>query len=338
MNQESPAFRRGSVKSSGGRGGADPSARPGPDRGGAVGTAETLTLWGILRAAEVVEIAASVGIDLAAAATMLIKESGGGRNIWGHDGAPTAARSDAQGLIYDFGGPVTRDNYLRYRAAQDAGRIPAQGCGPAQLTYPPLQRHADQLGGCWDWRTNLRVGFAHLRDLQRRYGLEPGFRAYNGGDQAARAGVVQAADRYGRESMELYAKWRTRLGANPTIRDEVDMATLDELRLLVRDVLRGELAPVVSKLLTPLPTRADFALLGYPEPAARAIDDLFGTALNADARAYETRQLVLDHVLPMLEELRSRQATTGAGGAPIDPQALAAALADELAHRLTLKD
>ena len=41
-----------------------------------------LTQGGILRAAEIVPIARAAGLDLAAAATVLIKESSGGRNVW----------------------------------------------------------------------------------------------------------------------------------------------------------------------------------------------------------------------------------------------------------------
>ena len=37
-----------------------------------------------------------------------------------------------------------------------------QGVGPCQLTYWVLQDAADRLGGCWDWRCNVRVGFTLL--------------------------------------------------------------------------------------------------------------------------------------------------------------------------------
>ena len=40
---------------------------------------------GVLHAANVVAIAAAAGLELVAAATLLVKESSGGHNVWGHD-------------------------------------------------------------------------------------------------------------------------------------------------------------------------------------------------------------------------------------------------------------
>ena len=119
-----------------------------------------LAQGGILQAADVASIAAAADLDLAAAATLLIKESGGGRNVWGSDNVPT-------GGSYDKGGVVTRDNYAAYRAAIRAGKAGRQGCGPCQLTFGPFQDQADALGGCWDWRANCRVGFGVLASLIR---------------------------------------------------------------------------------------------------------------------------------------------------------------------------
>lgn len=178
--------------------------------------ARSLAAWGILRADEVVELAAGAGLELAVAATMLEKESSGGHNVWGRDGVPT-------GGFYTKGGPVTRANYLAWKPHR--GRLGSQGVGPTQLTYPPLQDRADALGGCWDWRCNVHVGFEHLASLVRRYGLEAGFRAYNGGDKAARAGVVPDADRYGRDAMARLAKWRDRLGTTPSPAARTDTPT-----------------------------------------------------------------------------------------------------------------
>ena len=63
-----------------------------------MGKTGVLGRGGILRAAEVV--------DLAAAATLLAVESGGGRNVWGSDGVST-------GGIYVKGSEVTQAAYLR---------------------------------------------------------------------------------------------------------------------------------------------------------------------------------------------------------------------------------
>ncbi len=165
-------------------------------------TADTLTAWGILRAPEVVELAAQAGLDLAAAAVCLEKESYGGKNVWGSDPVDT-------GGIYRKGDPVTREAYERYAAALLARRVGAQGVGPTQLTYPPLQRQADAAGGCWDWRTNVLVGFRHLAQLQRQYGVRDGFRRYNGSGPAA--------EKYANDAMSKLARWRDRIGTTATV-------------------------------------------------------------------------------------------------------------------------
>lgn len=101
--------------------------------------ADSLAAWGILRAAAVVELAELVGLELAAAAVLLEKESAGGLNIWGHDPVSTGGH-------YRKGGPVTRENYTAWRPHR--GRLGAQGVGPCQLTWSGYQDQADDLGGC----------------------------------------------------------------------------------------------------------------------------------------------------------------------------------------------
>ncbi|MGE3795970.1 MAG: peptidoglycan-binding protein [Dehalococcoidia bacterium] len=160
--------------------------------------ADTLAVWGILRAPEVVDLADAAQLDLACAAVCLEKESSGGRNVWGSDSVDT-------GGIYRKGDPVIREVYEQYAAALLARRVGAQGVGPTQLTYPPLQREADQLGGCWDWRTNVLVGFRHLAQLQRQYGVRDGFRRYNGSGPMA--------EKYATDAMSKLARWRDRLGS-----------------------------------------------------------------------------------------------------------------------------
>lgn len=162
--------------------------------------ADVLAAHGILRAPEVVELAAAAKLDLAAAATLLIKESSGGRNVWGRDNVPTAG-------CYDKGAPVLRGEYLAYRAAVAAGAAGRQGVGPTQLTYGGLQDEADRAGGCWDWRVNCRVGFAHLAVLIGRYGERGGFARYNGSGAAA--------ERYAADAMTRLKTWRTLLAAAP---------------------------------------------------------------------------------------------------------------------------
>lgn len=162
--------------------------------------ADILAAGGILRALEVVELAQAAKLDVACAAVLLVKESGGGRNVWGHDPVPTAG-------TYVPGGPVTRDNYRAYRDAVLAGKAGPQGCGPTQLTFRPLQAKADDLGGCWDWRVNVRVGFEHLAQLIRANGVRDGFARYNGSGSAA--------GRYADDAMTQLAVWQRRIAVAP---------------------------------------------------------------------------------------------------------------------------
>ena len=171
-----------------------------------------LAQGGILQAADVASIAAAADLDLAAAATLLIKESGGGRNVWGHDDVVVAPNT------YAKGGLVTESNYTAYIAAVKAGRAGRQGCGPTQLTFGPFQQRADDLGGCWRFEINCRVGFEILADHIRTRGVQDGFRAYNG--SGPRAGA------YGRDAKARYDVWKAKLGRN-------DMPTADEIAAAV---------------------------------------------------------------------------------------------------------
>jgi len=83
---------------------------------------QVLAAHGIQRPAEVVELAAAAaGLDLAAAATLLQKESGGGQNVFGHDPVNT-------GGFYVKGAEVTEDAYKNYKAHR--AQLGCQGVGP----------------------------------------------------------------------------------------------------------------------------------------------------------------------------------------------------------------
>jgi len=160
--------------------------------------ADILTAGGILRAPEVIELAAAAGLDLAAAAVVLLKESGGGNNVWGHDHVVIAPNTYAPGAI------VTKPAYLAYKQAVLAGRAGRQGCGPLQLTWSGYQSQADAAGGCWLWEANVTVGFAALAAHIRNSGMRGGFRDYNGSGPAAEA--------YADDAVARYLVWKTRLG------------------------------------------------------------------------------------------------------------------------------
>lgn len=244
--------------------------------------ADTLDAWGILRAEDVVELARSAALDLPAAAVLLEKESGGGRNVWGSDPVDT-------GGTYVKGAEVTRAAYEAYRAGRRAGRLSAQGVGPCQLTWSGYQDQADNLGGCWDWRANVRVGFSTLAGLQRAHGVRDGFRRYNGSGPAA--------ERYADDAMARLARWRDRLGhysagsrPAPVPTEEDDMTDEERAALFeVRDLLKA-MKPGVTLL-----GRSNFSRSPGP-------DDQYGQVLNAEANSADTlaevRQLrdELDHL------------------------------------------
>lgn len=169
--------------------------------------AESLSAWGILRAADVVAIAAAAGLPLAAAAALLEQESGGGRNVWGHDAVPT-------GGAYIKGDQVDEPSYHAYRAALATGRAGQQGCGPCQLTAVSFQNAADDAGGCWLPVPNMRVGFSLLATYARQWPLADAYRAYNGGPGNRVAGRNAAADAYAAAAIDRYDRWTVRLGGN----------------------------------------------------------------------------------------------------------------------------
>lgn len=113
-------------------------------------------------------------LPLSLACAILMQESGGGANVFGHD--PT---------IFAGAGDVTKKKYLAYKAQR--GTTKMQGVGPCQLTWWELQDQADERGGCWKPLVNMQIGFERLAANVRAHGLHDGIRAYNGSGPAAEA-------------------------------------------------------------------------------------------------------------------------------------------------------
>lgn len=160
-----------------------------------VSTADVLTNYGLGLADEIVLAAQLESLDLAVAATIISKESGG-RNVWGSDPQSTAG-------TYTKGAVVTQADYLAYRNAVQAGLIGRQGVGPAQCTSAAYQNQADDLGGCWSPVANMRSGFRGIGGLINKYGVREGFVRYNGSGPAAEA--------YANDAVSKYAVWQQRL-------------------------------------------------------------------------------------------------------------------------------
>ncbi len=188
--------------------------------------AEVLGRNGIQRAAEVVELAATAGLELAAAATLLEKESGGGHNVFGHDNVQT-------GGFYVKGAEVTEDAYHRYKAHR--AQLGAQGVGPTQLTLPAFQDQADARGGCFKWRVNCSVGFDILAGHIKENGVRDGFRAYNGSGEAAEI--------YASDAMDKLGVWRSRLGGTHDEESPVSHEPLSH-----EPLREGDTGPAVAAL------------------------------------------------------------------------------------------
>jgi hypothetical protein len=142
---------------------------------------------GIVVPARALRAARAAKLELATACGVLMQETNGGRNVYGHD--PT---------IFVGAGVVTPENYAEYKRQRD-GLGPAhrrmQGVGPVQLTWWETQDEADAEGGCWDPETNMRVGFRHIAAAISQHGLFEGLRAYNGAGLGAERYATQVLDK-----------------------------------------------------------------------------------------------------------------------------------------------
>jgi hypothetical protein len=115
----------------------------------------------------------------------LQQETGGGRNVFGHDAS-----------IFSGAGTVTKAKYLRYKKERKAtGEM--QGVGPMQLTWYTFQDQADRLGGAWKPYVNMLVGFRLVANLRRGTGSwHDAARAYNGTGPMADAYAAQMSHRF----------------------------------------------------------------------------------------------------------------------------------------------
>ena len=193
---------------------------------------ERLRAENVLRAQAVVEEAKRAGLRLPLACALLEKESGGGRNVFGHD--PT---------IFVGAGEVTRAKYAEYKRRRVAsGNRMMQGVGPCQLTWWEFQDTADREGGCWRPEINMRVGFRHLAALIKAHGEADGARRYNGSGEAAEA--------YSRDLLAKARTWEARLAGLPV------PASASAGPRLVRRGDEGELVERITGRLSRVRSRA----------------------------------------------------------------------------------
>jgi hypothetical protein len=219
---------------------------------------ERLRAENVLRPQAVVEEARRAGLGLPLACALLEKESGGGRNVFGHD--PT---------IFVGAGEVTRAKYAEYKRRRVAsGNRMMQGVGPCQLTWWEFQDTADREGGCWRPEINIRVGFRHLAALIKAHGAAEGARRYNGSGAAAEA--------YSRDLLAKAKTWEAKLAGLP-----VPAAASGGPRL-VRRGSEGELVERITGRLSRVRSRATGR--PYLDGARRRFDREAEAALKAFQR------------------------------------------------------
>lgn len=149
-----------------------------------------LAARGFKNTVAIVQEADRAGIALSLACSILMQESNGGDNVFGHD--PTLSIP-----VRWRGTQVNRVKYLYYKLRRS--RYGMQGVGPLQLTWYATQDAADKAGGCHKPEINMRIGFKQLADNIRLHGQRDGIKAYNGSGAAADAyatTVIHRMDTY----------------------------------------------------------------------------------------------------------------------------------------------
>jgi peptidoglycan hydrolase-like protein with peptidoglycan-binding domain len=220
---------------------------------------ERLRAEGVLRPQAVVEEANRAGLRLPLACALLEKESGGGRNVFGHD--PT---------IFVGAGEVTRAKYREYKKRRVAsGNTQMQGVGPCQLTWWEFQDTADREGGCWRPEVNMRVGFRHLAALIGQHGEADGARRYNGSGAAAEA--------YSRDLLAKARVWEAKLAGH--------VVPAPAGPRLVRRGDSGELVERITKRLSVVHSRRTGK--PYLDGARRRFDSEAEAALKAFQRDHK---------------------------------------------------
>jgi hypothetical protein len=150
----------------------------------------------------IVEEAEKAGLELPLACALVEQESGGA-NVFGAD-HPEAAEYPTEPPYYRVRVTSERVQGLLFHIER-YGYGASNGTGIVQLTYPPLIREAEAMGGAHRPRYQCRVGFRLLKQYIDEYGTRRGIGAYNGG--AANPNMA-----YAWSVLEKRNEWRRRLG------------------------------------------------------------------------------------------------------------------------------
>ena len=246
-----------------------------------------------------------VGLPLSYALAFLEKESTGrdrngkpgfGLNLFGSDPVRNPVR----------GGFVTHEKYKTYLANRKSG-LGMQGVGPLQLTWWEYQDMADEEGGCWHPRSNMRVGFAIAKRQIRDHGKHDGVRRWNG--------TGPAAEQYAEDWASRQRRWR-RILSEVDVHDGGDAKTDDD----DRDAHPKAVEPRPLRLTTPYKRGRDVRrlqkalnqrakALGYP---TIDVDGEYGPNTAASVRRIGWR-------LGALEATLDQGATVGLQAIIADP-------------------
>lgn len=138
-------------------------------------------------------------LDIADVAALIDHESPGGLNIFGWDWGEEYKDEVPFAHL-----PVTKGRVEALLAYTDE-RGTSNGVGPAQLTYPPLIKRAQERGGADIPYHNIYVGVELLQELVGKLGYTLGIAAYNAGEGNAQLGINNG---YFAKVMHSRAKWK----------------------------------------------------------------------------------------------------------------------------------
>lgn len=226
-------------------------------------------------------------------------------------------------LLADYDGVLRHGKDYSGRADEMHVEINAGGAAVKQVA----DRIRSGTPGPAPGPTMLRLGDSGpaVVDLQRRLGITADGEFGPITEAAVRA--FQAAHDLVVDGIAGPATLAALTPATPAPAPEDDDMTDDDRRLL---------REIHQKLHGRHPTRVDYRTIGERPPPIPYADDIGGYAINADARAYEARQLV-QQVRAAVQQLAARPG--GGAGGPVavtdaDVARIAAAVVDQLARRI----
>jgi hypothetical protein len=185
----------------------------------------------------------------------------------------------SDGTVGDAAHATRTSDHNPWVVVDGVGVVRARDIDKDGIDAPWLVEHLRALGAAGDPRLTGGGYIIFNRRITRPDFT--GWREYTGSNpHTSHAHVSFSRDRAGFDSA---APWAIHPAASAPSTEDDDM-TPEQDRLL---------REVHTELTRRHATRADYSFLGEPEPAARPADTVAGFAINADARAYEARQIAV---------------------------------------------